>query len=887
MAKQIKSTDIVENDVFSNTIKSADALLVSLKQVNTELKGIGDKFRVQLKDNPLKSSSDLKQYASDINQIDAVTKQLSKTQEAIKKTEEALVLARKEEALVLEKLKVEKQEVNRQTKLEATIQNQNIGAYKRTSAELIVLRARYKDYLTQVRQGVKLTDTQQKEFDELAKSVDKLDKELKDIDATAGQFQRNVGDYKGQLKELQKELQKLEPGSEQFNKLAARAGELKDKIDDAKNATKAFAKDSKTAVGATLFKQIGQDLAELDFAGAADKAKTLASVVKGITFQEVANGIKNLGSTLLNLGKSLLLNPFVLLIGALTAIGGLLYREIQLWRDNEEAIKINNKALEESIKLRNELQKQIDANSLRFLTITKKINDGEQQRIELLSQVNDELDDNRQRYIDNIKEQLKAFNVTKLAFDNQKKFIKERLKLNDQEIESLRKVTLAGDISGKFEDYKEFTERTLALQKIFNDERIVIERKANSDLELLDTQQKFDELERQKEQNEKKKKLQEDFIKNNKDLQKQIEDLQVDLIKDDFIREQERVKLEAKRRIETINATVADQKLKAKLIGLIEDKLLQDLYAINQKYWESLKKLQDDKIKELNDARAKALVDAEKERLLAIQELEKRRLEQEKIADDERKKRDEERISRIKDTIKFISQLADKTIEAINKQKDAEIKRQDEEIKKREDNVKRQEDLAKQGLTNTLAFEKRKLAEAELEKKRLQEEQERREKRQVFYKNVIASLENAKSPSEAGSAIARAFALTVLAETFANAFATGVEGLNGPGTGTSDSIPAWLSKGESVITAKGTQQYAGLATAMNEGTVGDWVKKNGTETITHTDYQSLRELREIKNALRSQSQINVNWNSHDERVETMVKDGYKKTVRTIRRRPLL
>lgn len=35
-------------------------------------------------------------------------------------------------------------------------------------------------------------------------------------------------------------------------------------------------------------------------------------------------------------------------------------------------------------------------------------------------------------------------------------------------------------------------------------------------------------------------------------------------------------------------------------------------------------------------------------------------------------------------------------------------------------------------------------------------------------------------------------------------FATGVVDLNGPGTETSDSIPAWLSKGESVVTAKGT-----------------------------------------------------------------------------------
>lgn len=50
-------------------------------------------------------------------------------------------------------------------------------------------------------------------------------------------------------------------------------------------------------------------------------------------------------------------------------------------------------------------------------------------------------------------------------------------------------------------------------------------------------------------------------------------------------------------------------------------------------------------------------------------------------------------------------------------------------------------------------------------------------------------------------------------------FATGVVGLQGSGTETSDSIPAWLSKGESVITASGTDwfqsQYPGLLEFAN------------------------------------------------------------------------
>jgi hypothetical protein len=48
-------------------------------------------------------------------------------------------------------------------------------------------------------------------------------------------------------------------------------------------------------------------------------------------------------------------------------------------------------------------------------------------------------------------------------------------------------------------------------------------------------------------------------------------------------------------------------------------------------------------------------------------------------------------------------------------------------------------------------------------------------------------------------------------------FANGVVGLQGPGTGTSDSIPAWLSRGESVITDQATRGNKDTLRAMNAG----------------------------------------------------------------------
>lgn len=57
-------------------------------------------------------------------------------------------------------------------------------------------------------------------------------------------------------------------------------------------------------------------------------------------------------------------------------------------------------------------------------------------------------------------------------------------------------------------------------------------------------------------------------------------------------------------------------------------------------------------------------------------------------------------------------------------------------------------------------------------------------------------------------------------------FATGVIGLQGAGTETSDSILARLSKGESVMTAAETKKYRPLLEGMRKGTLEDIIQKN-------------------------------------------------------------
>jgi TP901 family phage tail tape measure protein len=85
----------------------------------------------------------------------------------------------------------------------------------------------------------------------------------------------------------------------------------------------------------------------------------------------------------------------------------------------------------------------------------------------------------------------------------------------------------------------------------------------------------------------------------------------------------------------------------------------------------------------------------------------------------------------------------------------------------------------------------------------------------------LASFGANAAPAAAGISLTAALAIAVLAAgagfLLAKAFRTGGP-VSGPGTGTSDSIPAWLSDGEFVVNANATSQNRQLLELINSGT---------------------------------------------------------------------
>jgi uncharacterized protein YdcH (DUF465 family) len=145
---------------------------------------------------------------------------------------------------------------------------------------------------------------------------------IKNVDKVAGTLDnatQSAVNLRQQLREMQKQLSNLDVNSEEFQKLSKEAGELKDKIKDAseainRQAGSSFERLSNNAAG------LKDSLLNLDFEQVGSSLKGLAGTVKGFTFTEFSDGLKNVTSGFASLGKALLFNPLFLIITGSTLL---------------------------------------------------------------------------------------------------------------------------------------------------------------------------------------------------------------------------------------------------------------------------------------------------------------------------------------------------------------------------------------------------------------------------------------------------------------------------------------------------------------------------------------------------------------------------------------
>ena len=137
---------------------------------------------------------------------------------------------------------------------------------------------------------------------------------------------KSIGEAKKAIKDLKSAVLGVEEGSEAFEKLNKAAGKLNDRLNDVNEQVKIFSTDSKLEALSNQFGLVGSKIKSLDFAGAAAEAKKLAIATKSISFGEATKGLKDLGSTFLSVGKSLLFNPLFAIPAIIVGLSVALYK---------------------------------------------------------------------------------------------------------------------------------------------------------------------------------------------------------------------------------------------------------------------------------------------------------------------------------------------------------------------------------------------------------------------------------------------------------------------------------------------------------------------------------------------------------------------------------
>lgn len=204
--------------------------------------------------------------------------------------------------------------------------------------------------------------------------------------------------------------------------------------------------------------------------------------------------------------------------------------------------------------------------------------------------------------------------------------------------------------------------------------------------------------------------------------------------------------------------------------------------------------------------------------------------------DEDRRKKEKEMI---KDYLDYTLQTTAQTLQSIY---EMQLYYLDKEIAARQDRVARAVELAEKGNTEILQSEREKLIAAQNERDKIGQRQLQLNALLQASSAAIAATQAIQTVTNAGAtgdpysapvriaaavaALAAGFAfVTSLTQAFkSNSFKDGVIGIDGAGTETSDSIPARLSKGESVMTAKETKKYKEYLLAMRDGSFDKMLK---------------------------------------------------------------
>ena len=134
-----------------------------------------------------------------------------------------------------------------------------------------------------------------------------------------GNGEQKAQSLRAQMKALKEELGRLPEGTAEFDKVQRQLGELTDKVGDLSRGVNTLSGDPLERLN-NSFSMIGSSIMSLDFGAAQQGLQGVSSAVKDFKFGDLTKAAKGFGSTMLDLGKSLLTNPIFLIGGIIAAV---------------------------------------------------------------------------------------------------------------------------------------------------------------------------------------------------------------------------------------------------------------------------------------------------------------------------------------------------------------------------------------------------------------------------------------------------------------------------------------------------------------------------------------------------------------------------------------
>jgi myosin heavy subunit len=840
---KITREDIIAKDAFTSAVEEAKELLKVVTDIQNALK---TKAKQSTEGFAIASPQTLDDVAKLTKQIEDLKKEieaLNAVKKKQKKAEEELTQIEKERAALRAKLnKLNSDDIEENTELNLLIKQQNQANKERIilNSNMTTTYEKQVTRLAQIKRELKTLSTEGKKApEELLSEFKKLDGSVRKAEESVKEFHRSIGNYSSataELKDLTRQLIDLERAGQRdtaaFRDMRQRAAELKDTIADTKAEITTMASDTQTIDGMV-------------------------------------------GSV------NLLANAYQVTEGALVLLG----ENSEEWKETMvklQAIMAVTTGIQE---IQNLLQKESAA--MMFLNNVATKAAAAAQGIYAFA-------------VGASTGAMKAFRIALLAtgvgalivgiaalagaFDDLGLSVEE-------ETEKQKKLTEA--ILKTDDAYKKIIEKSDKLRarsnegvNVLNRELIILKAKGATQLEIFNKEQEIrrEELFRLKASAETRFQTQAEIDANlleALDLEKQIKDKQTEI-------EAARLEFERAEREKSESSKIETVKNTYNEVTEIKEQAVED--DINNA----------EETQRIIDETAIAEMEANEEAynqsvLLAEQEAAKKKeIEDKALADKKKAQQDELAQERRvqQQVLQGIEQGTKRRSEIVQNGLNAEIKKQDEA-------VQRQQELAAQGLDNTLAYQEKKREELQVKLEREKEAERRREEALqlagAFLGSYQSRLDNKQNTTQAlAGALADTLIAKAISSTIAGAFAGGVEDFQGKGTGTSDSNLIAFSHGESVVTAKATQQYSGLVTAMNKGLVDDYVKQmilpdmdapmksNGNSFQSAAIVYTLtKELGELKQAIKNKQEIKVNWNAQGERVEEIVKDGMKTVIKHV------